>query len=465
MPVDRADEASLKEMREWLAAADEKTSAAQIRQVIQHSSLGPELTLRALIKRYMEREHKTEEDRNKLDFLVVQYLAATAPPSLVTGKVDPEDVAYVLEPVLGELSLTLPRVLEPLKALVERIKACRSLRELIQQGVVESGRRLKESAGETYFGPSVLAAFARYNFLVRRAFVKLLHDDLESIRKGLKTLEEAGAATVNCSAAGFGETESIGDLRRYCHTWRNIFVADYASGPSFRSIAEVRTAVEESVRELRAKKHAEPVKAQEKPKATAPAAKPAVALQPAAAAAPTPVKPPSPAAPARTLSREVKEIEDARARVTAAVQKAAPVAKVAFTVEQAIESIGKQLVAAHATATTATATVKLGASMVVLSAWELNAFLKKDALSPLLQRAVAARAILIEALERGKRTGVTPEVAPAVQAAHAVVGELQKKIGEARDARNLDAAVNLAASSKRLLAITEEAEKSLGAAK
>jgi len=467
-PVNRSDEETLVAVRTWLAAADEKTTAAQIRQVIQHSSLGTEACLRALLQRYLSKSNKTDEDRNKLDFLVVQYFAATAPRSMALGKIEIDDVGYVLEPVLGKIAGDVPSGLEPLEALLGRINGCTSLGDLIRESVVEAGRKIKDDAGKTYLDPRAMVAFARYNFLLRRAFVQLLHNDLEMIRACVRELEACGVNAVNCTEAGFGPTEPLADLRRYCRTWRNSFVADYAAGPAFRSIAQVREAVEQAVRAIRNERKAAAAQAAAVSQSTLVSTGPTEAMARAEAPEQPPAASDAEKAPAlRTMSIEVEAIEDARARVNAAVQHAAANDNATlFDEEQATELIGKQLTANLAGKSAASATVKLGTTLIVLSSWELNAFLKPaEALSAVLQRAVVARSILMDAMERSKNEKSKLDLAPALESARTVAGELQAKIGEARKERNLDGAVSMAATSKRLSSVAEQAEKLVAVAK
>lgn len=468
-PVNRSDEETLAAVRTWLAAADEKTTAAQIRQVIQHSSLGTEACLRALLQRYLSKSNKTDEDRNKLDFLVVQYFAATAPRSMALGRIEIDDVGYVLEPVLGKIAGGVPSELEPLEALLGRINGCTSLGDLIRECVVEAGRKIKDEAGKTYLDPTAMVAFARYNFLLRRAFVQLLHNDLEMIRACVRELEACGVNAVNCSEAGFGATEPLADLRRYCRTWRNSFVADYAAGPAFRSIAQVREAVEQAVRAIRNERKAAAAQAAAASQSTPVSTERTKAMARAEAPEQPPAASDAEKGPAlRTMSSEVAAIEDARARVNAAVQHAAASIDKAmpFEEEQATDLIGKQLAANLAGKSAASATVKLGTTLIVLSSWELNAFLKPaEALSPVLQRAVVARSILMEAMERSKNGKSELDLAPALELAQTVAGELQVKIAEARKERNLDGAVSMAATSKRLSSVAEQAEKLVAVAK
>jgi hypothetical protein len=446
-PVDRDDEKSLEEMRGWLTKMDSRCSAAQIRQIVQNSSLGSEPCLRTLIQRQLSKPEKTPEDRFKLDFLLVQYFAECASRTVILGKVGLQDVAQVLEPVLGECPLSTPKFLEPLNAFIEQISECKALKDLISRGVVDAGRKLKEQAGGMYFGPSVLVAFVRYNFLLRRAFVRLLHADIEVIRATLRDLERADISRVDCSNAGFSASEPIGDLRKFCQSWRKVFVADYANGPSFESIVGIRNAVEAA---LKTKNDA--VKARSE---TRPAAK-------------TPVKVTNtPAAAVRTVSSEVAAIETARARVETVLspKPAKQEAKAGFEVQRAVAHIAKQVAVASQNKGAAAVTVELGGSQIVLSSWELLAFTKSAPISLALQRAVVARTLVEHAFAQLKKTGVAPDLENALQLGHSVAAEMQERIAQARDAKHLNDAVEMAASSKRLMTVMGEAERCLTVSK
>jgi hypothetical protein len=114
----------------------------------------------------------------------------------------------------------------------------------------------------------------------------------------------------------------------------------------------------------------------------------------------------------------------------------------------------------------AVGTIVLGASKSLLSSWEVSAFVKGgDATSEALQQAVAARVIVQEAVERVKHGSAAPDLAAAREIGHAEAARLQEQIAQARDTRNIDAAVNLAASQKRLLQILDEAKKVQGGGK
>ena len=78
---------------------------------------------------------------------------------------------------------------EPLEKILGQLEHCQSLRDMMENGLLEQGRLLKDSAGCMFYDPAALVAFCRFNFLLRRAFIRLLHADLSAVREADRTLE------------------------------------------------------------------------------------------------------------------------------------------------------------------------------------------------------------------------------------------------------------------------------------
>ena len=53
----------------------------------------------------------------------------------------------------------------------------------MEKGLLEQGRLLKDEAGPMFYDPAALVAFCRFNFLLRRAFIRMLHADLSAVRR------------------------------------------------------------------------------------------------------------------------------------------------------------------------------------------------------------------------------------------------------------------------------------------
>jgi hypothetical protein len=471
-PVDRSEPEAIARIKTWFAEADAKIEVWQMRQVLQTSELGSEPALGALIARLLEKNERSESDRDKIDFLLAQYFFHCAPAKLHQGEPTLDDVAEVLEPVLGESIPEAPGWLAPLEEIIAELRGCESLNELMQRSVLARARKLKTESGEMFFGSGAMLTFTRFNFLVRGTFVRLIHHDLHAIRFALHELEQRGQKRFDCSSVGLGAEMSGDQVRQFCHEWKTIFRAAYSSGQPFQQLIKLRDLLE-----------------------TAVAAPPEPVVEPAPAA-PEPPPPlvaakPAPLPPAPAPEVEVKKVEPkpgpkaekqvpaaptpvAIQQAVAAAYKPAPkqqaqkaTAKTApslvpghsLDIESCLEQIAEQLLKDSAKKGVTVTAVTVAEHKLMLSSWEVAAFVEGgDDVSDALQRAVAARALLSRAAEDLKE-GKEVALAPVLASAHDEAAALQAQVAVAKEKKNIDAAVNLAASARRLIGMLEEIEK------
>jgi hypothetical protein len=209
--------------------------------------LASEAVLRQLLAHHMQKTAKSASDRDKTDFLLVQYFSLCAPSGMDDADVDLDYVAQVLEPVLGPLQPELPAWLNSLETIMQSAAHCRRLSELLHGGALEQGRKLKMQNAARYFEPSAMVAFARFSFMIRRIFFRLMHDDLNAIQDGLRELERRGVSTVDCRRAQFSAEEPIARLRMICQSWKVMFHAEYSSGQPLRMLVDLRAAVDDAL--------------------------------------------------------------------------------------------------------------------------------------------------------------------------------------------------------------------------
>jgi len=232
---------------EWFQQVDRQIQVHQLRQFLQTTPLASEVVLRNLIAHHLRKPIKSSSDRDKTDFLLVQYFSLCTPAGTADSEVDLKYVAQVLEPVLGPQSPELPDWLAPLEELMQSAAKCRRLSELLYSGTLEHGRKLKSQAGDNYFDPAAMAAFARFSFMIRRTFFRLMHDDLNAIQDGLRELEHRGLNTVDCRRAQFSAEEPTTRLRMICQSWKVMFHAEYSSGHPLRMLVDLRASVDDAL--------------------------------------------------------------------------------------------------------------------------------------------------------------------------------------------------------------------------
>ena len=418
-PVDRSDREVLDRIHKWFAGVDGQVQVAQIRQLLQSQRFGEEESLRALLLRHLPQDQKDENLRDKLDYLLVQYFAAIAPHHPHDGDVTSSEVREALRPVLGHVDLGDVPFVKELDTIADAVDRCLTLAELLDSGLVELGRNAKRGLGKRYFDPASLVEITRFNFRLRLGFFRLMHSDLHAIRKAVQELEAIGVISVDCREAGLGSAEPLATLRTLCHHWKKPFREAYRAGQSFRQLGLVRkiltsTVIAQCARKTRASQDASAVDAG-----------PAIAAPPAAVPG----------------GVNDDHLEDSRPG----------------SLEQILESISEQLFASKQKSMVSTVT--LPHSKQLLSSWEVNAFIRGgDPSCRGIQRAVAARSFVAESAAKA-REGDSNNVRAALQCAHVEAALIQEEVAKAKDRGDIDAAVSLAATSKRLLAVIDETEK------
>lgn len=309
--IEQPPRESVEQARRWLNEMDERIQVHQLRQFLQTAPAVTPHLLQTLLQHHLEKDEKSPSDRDKIDFLLVQLFSLAAPSRLEDNAVTLEYVARILSPALGALDIAVPVWLKPLENVLQAAQKARTLNELLHSGILERGRKIKVQSGENYFLPVAMVAFARFSFLMRRAFFRLMHEDLNAIFDGLRDLEHKGVTTIDCRRAQFSAEEPILRIRMICQSWRVMFQAEYSSGQPLRMLVDLRAAIDDALGPGTA------------------AAPPAKKTAPAAAA--------SPARPAARKPAAAKPLKPAKAASASAASTAPSAAKFSPTRDAAPE--------------------------------------------------------------------------------------------------------------------------------
>lgn len=428
------------QVHEWLDAMDQEVMAHQLRHLLQMTTLNAsETSLRSLIRRHLRKPKKSNPDRDKIDFLLVQYFALQAPPKIYHRQIELGDVAQVMQPVLGEVDPAPLDWCAPLEKMIASLRGFRSLKEILKTSFIAEGRKVKESAGGMFYDPAALLAFIRFNFLLRRTLIELMHADLIAIRAAVEQLQTAGIRTIDCHHAGLVGGEPLNKIRKIADEWKQPFQQEYTErtvSQVFENLLGLRADVEQALAKAAssaqnvAKKG--PVEAL-KPSATAKKATPAP-------------KDSSPQGKAKSASKAAGSAE---------VEPGG-----ALDFETCMEQIWEQLIATPPSRGRSMTTVKVGGARILMSSWEVTAFVSEDGPSAEdVRRAVVARVLVAAAMESAKETGNATSLDRAMNMARVEVTRLQERVDVAKQAKDTEAAVNLGISTKRLLSTLDEAEK------
>jgi hypothetical protein len=426
---EKADLELFTQVHTWLNAMDQQVMVHQLRHLLQMTTLNAsESGLRALIMRHLKKPGKTLTDRDKIDFLLVQYFALCAPAKIFHKQIELADVAVVMKPVFGEVSTDSLSWCEPLEKMIVALRSFKGLRDILKTNFIEQGRKVKESAGNMFYDPTALLAFVRFNFLLRRTLIELMHADLIYIRSGINHLESAGARTIDCQSSGLSASEPVAKVRQIADDWKQPFQKEYTErtvSQAFDKLLSMRADIERAVEKVIGK----PI---ETNSLSAASAKQEVATK-------------SPTNTDRLPSASASKPEEKAPELD---------------FESCLEQVWEQLISAPPSRGRSMTTVKIGGARILMSSWEVTAFVSEDgSAAEDLRRAVVARALVTAATEEAKVSANSTNLARVLTIARVEVSRLQERVEVAKQAKDTEAAVNLGISTKRLLSALDEAEK------
>ncbi len=432
------------QLQTWLDAMDKRVIVYQLRHLLQMTTLNAsESSLKSLIERHLRKPTKSHFDRDKIDFLLVQYFALCAPAKIYHKRIEPPDVAEVMKPILGDVTPAKLVWCEPLDQMIEALHSFRSLREILKTNFIEQGRRVKESAGGMFYDSVALLAFIRFNFLLRRTLIELMHADLIAIRAGISQLEAADVRVIDCHGMGLSAAEPITKVRRLADEWKQPFQKEYTErsvSQAFEKLLGLRADVEGSLGKLAAK-NADRLVIDSSNGSKSDSQKNGKA---------EPVIPASSSAPQAPATAERNATDNTQ-------KNPAPSA---LDFETCMDQIWEQLIASPPLPGRTMTTVKLQGTRILLSSWEVAAFVSAGGASAEdLRRAVAARAMISSATTNAKEKGHTFALDKALAVGRVEASRLQDRVDVAKQAKDTEAAVNLGISTKRLLSALDEAEK------
>jgi hypothetical protein len=239
--------AGAREEAEWLLSVDAEVQVHQLRQFLQTTPLASEFVLRCLLLHHLQKPAKSSADRDKIDFLLVQYFSFCAPSISAEAGVEAKFVAQVLEPVLGEMHSVTCEWSEPVDRCIQAATQCATLSDLLHSGTIEQGRKIKTAADDGFYDPAAMVTFAHFSFVIRRVFFQLMQNDLNAIQDGVNELEHRGITSIDCRCAQFAGDEPASRLRMICQSWKVMFQAEYSSGQPLRMLVDLRAAVENAL--------------------------------------------------------------------------------------------------------------------------------------------------------------------------------------------------------------------------
>jgi hypothetical protein len=189
-------------MRRWLRLLDMAISPAMLRRAFNDET-DPEIA-EAMLRYFVRKKDHVESDRDKTDIVVTFLYRHPRVPGQweqrgygLDGSLPLSPFEIALIEILADSDLpALPeehlQTLRRFDALEEQVLRFQDLNALLESGVIQTARQLKQSLDDSFFHPGVLATIAPYNATSGQKFDDLFRAAAKEIKNFADELEEQG---------------------------------------------------------------------------------------------------------------------------------------------------------------------------------------------------------------------------------------------------------------------------------
>jgi hypothetical protein len=199
---DRDAGGTLASMRRWLRLLDMATSPAMLRHAFTDET-DPEIA-EAMLRYFVRKDVHTEADRDKADIIVTFLYRHPRVPGQWDQRgygldgslpLSPFEIALI-EILADSDQLPLPeehvQVLRRFDSFEEQVLHFPDLNALLESGIIQTVRQIKQNLDDSFFNPGVLATIAPYNATFGTKFDELFREATQQIKTFAGDLEEQG---------------------------------------------------------------------------------------------------------------------------------------------------------------------------------------------------------------------------------------------------------------------------------
>lgn len=189
-------------MRRWLRLLDMAISPAMLRRAFTDDT-DPEIA-EAMLRYFVRKRDHTDYDRDKTDIVVTFLYRHPRVPGQwdqrgygLDGSLPLSPFEIALIEILADSDLLpLPeehvQVLRKFDSLEEQVLQFKDLNGLLESGIIQSVRQIKQNLEESFFHPGVLATIAPYNATFGSRFDELFREATKQIKSFAGHLEQQG---------------------------------------------------------------------------------------------------------------------------------------------------------------------------------------------------------------------------------------------------------------------------------
>ncbi len=309
-------------LKHWLDLLDMAICPPMVRDLLK-STQGFE-TSHALLRYYVTKASQRANDRDKLDCVTTLLFRQPAPDSPHRWQRPETDSSFYfmneaaqafkaeLHRALGEVQFDpMPpehvQFLREFEFLFQELEEFRHFDQIMDSGIVQRVRELKQSMGKSFYHPDSLANIAVWNDVFGRRFDDLFHDATKQIKTFAENVQREGGSIMS-RLEGDITVKQLTEIKT-----QQILAEDYQfAQDSFRKVSKFKKAVDNKKSGRVVYAPIPPRPAPAAPSAPAPSARPSIPsappqVQPLAAATAEATAPPRQAAPPPRLQPQQKQ--------------------------------------------------------------------------------------------------------------------------------------------------------------
>lgn len=236
---------SMDSLRHWLALLDLAIAPPAIRDALKDASRA---TAEALLRYFCAKASAANQDRDKTDFITT-FLYKTIIPAenqirhemTVDEPSAFEEVLYTIlcDQEVAALAEEHRQLVREFPFVRQEVEDMRTFDELMDSGVIQRVREIKQRFGNSFYHPRVLATIAEYNVFFGARFDALFKQTAHQIKQFAASVQQQGGSIMS-RVEGDVTVKHLTEVKE-----DEVLTAEYGSAQeSFRKISKFKKAVD-----------------------------------------------------------------------------------------------------------------------------------------------------------------------------------------------------------------------------
>jgi hypothetical protein len=234
---------SIDVLRRWLALLDMAISPPMVRDGLKGATTLE--TAEALLRYYINKTSRADHDRDKADFVVTYLYRTTA--AAMAGSGDEMTLRFerairniLLAHQIRELPEEHRRLVEEFGFIQQEVEDFHHFDDLMDAGIVQRVREIKQSLHESFYHPQSLATVAAYNVFFGNRFDELFRSAAQQIKEFANKVQQQGGSTLS-RVDGDVTVKNLQDIGEDQHALK----LEYGKAQEhFRKVSKMKKAVD-----------------------------------------------------------------------------------------------------------------------------------------------------------------------------------------------------------------------------